>query len=76
MNQKERDDAVEDLAMKMVDLFSWVQETDTLPDKVAHLGHIIGLMVQQVKECALFIMDYAKQGFLSMSTCLYPNIWF
>ena len=44
-NQKEWDDAVKDLSMKMVDLFLWVQETFNTPDKVSCLSHIIGLMV-------------------------------
>jgi hypothetical protein len=52
----------------MVDLFSWVEETKALSEKVKQFSTIIELMVQQVKECALFIREYAQQGFI----CMYP----
>jgi hypothetical protein len=60
---------VQDLAKRMVDLFSWVQETETLPEKVKPLSCTIKFMVEQVKECAFFIKDYTQQGFLGMQKC-------
>jgi hypothetical protein len=57
---------VQDLAMSMVDLFSWVQETEALPGKVKQFSSTIKLMVAQAKECAIFIKDYAQQCFLGM----------
>jgi hypothetical protein len=55
--------------MRMVDLFSWVQETEALPKKVKEFSNTIKLMVVQAKECAIFIRDYTQRGFLGMWKC-------
>ena len=55
---------MKDLAEAMVDLFSWVKETEGLDHKLQHFRETIEFMAQQTTECALFIKNYASRGFL------------
>jgi hypothetical protein len=62
------DSSVKGLAEAMVNLFSWVKETESLDDKISRFDKIIELMAQQATECSVFIKDYASRGFLGMCT--------
>jgi hypothetical protein len=55
---------VKELAESMVNLFSWVEEVQSLDHKDQHFTKIIELMAQQATECAAFIKEYASRGFL------------
>jgi hypothetical protein len=62
--QTERDASVKELAEAMVNLFSWVKETEGWNHKLERFRKTIEMMAQQATECALFIKDYANRGFL------------
>ena len=47
----------------MNDTFSFVEDLDELPNKIARLQDIITRIVQQTAECALFIREYVRQSF-------------
>jgi hypothetical protein len=64
--QTELDSAVKELAVAMVELFSWVKETEALDQKLQHFCKTIELMAQQATECALFVKDYASRGLLGI----------
>ena len=47
----------------MNDTFSFVEDLDELPNKIARLEDIITRILQQTAECALFIREYVRQSF-------------
>ena len=51
----------------MDDTFSFVEDLDGLPNKIARLEDIITRILQQTAECALFIREYVRQSFAGTS---------
>ena len=52
----------------MDDTFSFVEDLDGLPNKIARLEDIITRILQQTAECALFIREYVRQSFAGKFT--------
>ena len=52
----------------MNDTFSFVEDLDELPNKIARLEDIITRILQQTAECALFIREYVRQSFAGKFT--------
>ena len=61
------------LVSTMNDTFSFVEDLDELPNKIARLEDIITRILQQTAECALFIREYVRQSFAG--TFLYQVIF-
>ena len=57
----------------MNDTFSFVEDLDELPNKIARLEDIITRILQQTAECALFIREYVRQSFAG--TFLYQGLF-
>ena len=65
-NQLERDSGVVDLMTAMEHVYFFVDEIQSVPDKLKSLDKIINAILQQTFECAIFIRDYAGLGFSSL----------
>lgn len=61
VNQHDRDDRVVRLAGMMSDVFTFVEDAETLKAVKTH-KEPIRLLIQQVTECGYFIAEYAKQN--------------
>jgi hypothetical protein len=66
-NQLDRDLKVIDLMASMENVYSFVDELQSLRDKNKTLDKVIKLILQQTFECAIFIQEYAGRGFASAS---------
>jgi hypothetical protein len=64
-NQFDRDQKVIDLMASMEDVYSFVDEIQSLREKNKTLDKVIKLILQQTFECAIFIQEYAGRGFAS-----------
>jgi hypothetical protein len=64
-NQLDRDQKLIDLMTSMENVYSFVDEIESLRDKNNTLDKIIKLILQQTFECAIFIQEYAGRGFAS-----------
>jgi hypothetical protein len=65
-DQLERDGKVIDLMTAMENVYSFVDEIQSIPDKVKSLDKVIKTILQQTFECAIFIQEYAGLGFASL----------
>lgn len=66
LDQRHRDEAVDDLGKVMRDMYVLVQESDPLKEQRA-LKHIVITLSKQTIECAYFIQRYATD----QSFCAY-----
>jgi hypothetical protein len=64
-DQLDRDQKVIDLMTSMENVYSFVDEIQSLRDKNNTLDKIIKLILQQTFECAIFIQEYTGRGFAS-----------
>ena len=64
-DQLDRDQSVIDLMDAMERVYSFVDEIQSIPDKINTLEKIIDLILQQTFDCAMFIQEYAGCGFTS-----------
>lgn len=64
-NQLDRDQKIVDLMASMADVYSFVDELKTVPDKINILENVIKSILQHTFECAMFIQEYSGQGFAS-----------
>lgn len=62
--QKETDGKVVSLFKKMADLYSFVDDVEGLKKKIGRLERIIVRVLEQTTECAIFIREYTKSGFI------------
>ena len=62
-SQLERDKNVIDLVKTMGDVYAFVDAIQSLPDKLKLLEEIIGNILNQTVECAIFIREYMGHGF-------------
>jgi hypothetical protein len=67
-DQLDRDQSVIDLMDSMERVYSFVDEIQSVPDKINILEKTIELILQQTFECAMFIQEYAGCGFTSASS--------
>lgn len=56
-----------DLMASMENVYSFVDDIQTVPDKIERLDDIIRDVLQQTFECAMFIQEYLGCGFASLS---------
>ncbi|KAF7333346.1 WD40 repeat-like protein [Mycena venus] len=63
--QQETDDKVRKLVQKMVDVYSFVDDINSLAEKIQSLEDNVLAIVKQTVECALFIQEYTENGFCS-----------
>lgn len=49
----------------MKDTYSFVNTIKTFPEKIPVLEDVVGQILQQTFECAMFIQEYAGCGFAS-----------
>jgi len=73
-NQLERDQRVVDLMAVMEHVYSFVDEIQSIPDKVKSLEKVIKTILQQTFECAIFIQDYSGLGFASTDVFYFFNV--
>jgi len=62
-NQLEKDNKLIDLVKTMVDVWSFVDDVESLPAKMKRLEDIIDKIQKQTVECAIFIREYTAHGF-------------
>ncbi|KAJ6542498.1 hypothetical protein DFH09DRAFT_990785, partial [Mycena vulgaris] len=63
--QQETDDKLQKLVETMADVYSFVEDTEFLAQKIQSLEHKTLAIVKQTVECALFIQEYTVNGFCS-----------
>ena len=73
-NQLERDQKVINLMAAMEHVYSFVDEIQSIPDKVKSLEQLIKTILQQTFECAIFIQDYSGLGFASANIFYFQNV--
>lgn len=61
--QLQRDMELCDLVSTMEDVYSFVNVTQDLPNKIQHLEDIITKIVAQTIECMIFVREYTDHGF-------------
>ncbi|KAJ6559940.1 hypothetical protein B0H19DRAFT_1146120 [Mycena capillaripes] len=61
--QRETDKKIVELVGTMVTTFSFVEDIESLPEKIEGLEHTCLAIVKQTVECAIFIREYAGKGF-------------
>ncbi|KAF7978475.1 hypothetical protein HWV62_45603 [Athelia sp. TMB] len=61
--QKETDAAVIGLFNKMEELYSFVGDIESLPDKIRQLGRTLVRVLEQTTECGIFFREYTDRGF-------------
>jgi hypothetical protein len=61
--QRETDDKVRELALTMVEVYAFVEDVDTLSQKITRLDNVVMAILKQTLECALFIREYTGHGF-------------
>lgn len=64
-NQLDRDQKIIDLLTSMENVYSFVDEMQSVRDKNTTLDNVIKLILQQTFECAIFIQEYSGMGFAS-----------
>jgi len=62
-NQLETDNKLVDLVNTMIDVWSFVDDVNSLPAKMKRLEDIIDKIQTQTVECAIFIREYTGHGF-------------
>ncbi|KAJ7847238.1 hypothetical protein B0H14DRAFT_3676577 [Mycena olivaceomarginata] len=62
-NQRETDEKIVELVQTMVTMFSFVEDTESLPGKIKGLEDTCLAIVKQTVECAMFIREYTGKGF-------------
>ncbi|KAJ7093766.1 WD40-repeat-containing domain protein [Mycena epipterygia] len=70
--QQETDDKLLKLVETMVDVYSFVEDVEALPEKIKSLEDKALAIVQQTVECALFIQEYTANGFCERAV---QNLW-
>ncbi|KAJ7121439.1 WD40 repeat-like protein [Mycena epipterygia] len=70
-NQQDTDEKLVNLVETMVEVYSFVEDVSSLPQKIKSLEDKALAIVQQTVECALFIQEYTSHGFYRAFT----NIW-
>ncbi|KAJ7121447.1 WD40-repeat-containing domain protein [Mycena epipterygia] len=70
--QKDTDEKLVKLVETMVDVYSFVGDVASLPQKIQRLEDKALAIVQQTVECALFIQEYTAHGFCDRAV---TNIW-
>lgn len=63
--QKETDATVLALFRQMADLYSFVDDVGSLPEKIKRLEAVITRVLEQTTECGIFFREYTSKGFLS-----------
>ncbi|KAF7967840.1 hypothetical protein HWV62_32914 [Athelia sp. TMB] len=61
--QKETDAAVLALFKKMADLYSFVDDVESLPEKIRRLDAVLTRSLEQTAECGMFFREYTSHGF-------------
>jgi hypothetical protein len=74
-NQLDRDQKVIDLLASMENVYSFVDEIQSLRDKNPTLDNVIKLILQQTFECAIFIQEYVGSGFASALMTHTKRVW-
>jgi len=62
-NQLETDNKLVSLVNTMNDVWSFVEDVKSLPDKMRRLEDIIEKIQKQTVECSIFIREYLGHGF-------------
>ena len=62
-SQLERDKAVIELFKTMEDVYTFVDAIESLPSKLKLLEEIVGKILNQTVNCAIFIRAYTDHGF-------------
>ncbi|KAJ7117517.1 hypothetical protein C8R44DRAFT_707884 [Mycena epipterygia] len=61
--QQETDEKIVELVQTMETMFSFVEDTESLPRKIKGLEDTCLAIVKQTVECAIFIREYTGKGF-------------
>ncbi|KAF7966616.1 hypothetical protein HWV62_37635 [Athelia sp. TMB] len=61
--QRETDAAVLALFKKMADLYSFVDDVESLPEKIQRLDAVLARVLEQTAECGIFFREYTSHGF-------------
>ncbi|KAF7979694.1 hypothetical protein HWV62_41711 [Athelia sp. TMB] len=62
-HQKETDATVVGLFKQMENLYSFVGDIESLPNKIQRLGRTVVRVLEQTTECAIFFREYTDRGF-------------
>ncbi|KAF7965339.1 hypothetical protein HWV62_44309 [Athelia sp. TMB] len=62
-HQKETDAAVLGLFKKMIDLYSFVGDVESLQEKIQRLNAVLIRVLEQTTECGIFFREYTSHGF-------------
>ncbi|KAF7967809.1 hypothetical protein HWV62_32963 [Athelia sp. TMB] len=62
-HQKETDATVVGLFKQMENLYSFVGDIESLPNKIQLLGRTVVRVLEQTTECAIFFREYTDRGF-------------
>jgi hypothetical protein len=66
--QQKADDKVVQLVRTMVEVYSFVDDIESLPQRIERLESIVVEITRQTVECAIFICEYTGHGFSGMYT--------
>ncbi|KAJ7095575.1 WD40-repeat-containing domain protein [Mycena epipterygia] len=70
--QQETDDKLIKLVQTIGEVYSFVEDTNLLPQKLRSLENQASAIVKQTVECALFIQEYSANGFCARTA---QNAW-
>jgi len=62
--QQETDDKLCELVQIINEVYSFVDDIDSLPEKIKKDEDKVLAIVKQTAECALFIQEYVAHGFI------------
>ncbi|KAJ6555293.1 hypothetical protein B0H10DRAFT_1847963 [Mycena sp. CBHHK59/15] len=63
IKQQETDDKLLKLIQTMVEVYSFVEDTESVSQKIKRLEETVLAIVKQTAECAIFIQEYMGSGF-------------
>ncbi|KAJ6616366.1 WD40 repeat-like protein [Mycena sp. CBHHK59/15] len=67
IKQQETDDKLLKLIQTMVEVYSFVEDTESVSQKIKRLEETVLAIVKQTAECAIFIQEYTGTGFSARS---------
>jgi hypothetical protein len=57
------DDKTLELAQNMVEVYSFVEDVESLPQQIKRLRNVVVEITKQTLECAIFLREYTGNGF-------------
>lgn len=58
----------------MADLYSFVDDIESLPGKIKQLGDVLVRVLEKTTECGMFFGDYTDSGFVCKCIAIYLEL--